>query len=134
MSDPSYEVQAAIVAALKSTGALPGVVGGRVYDLPPAVATYPYVSLGPSQVLPDKAGCIDGAEMFQQIDVWSIAAGFGEAKTIAKAILYALDDQPINVAGHNVVVFEHQSTNYSREADGKTSHAVMSFRSLTTPI
>ena len=134
MSDPSYEMQVAIVAALKLPGALPGVVAARIYDLPPAAATYPYITLGPMQVLPDKADCIDGAELFQQIDVWSISTGFGEAKTIARAIVAKLDDQPLIVPGHDVVLFEHRSTNYQRDPEGKTSHAALSFRALTTPV
>src|SRR4051812_40258662 len=102
MSDPSLEMQAAVVAALKQSGALPAVVGARIYDSVPPNATFPYVSLGDCQVLPDKADCIDGAELSLQIDVWSRAVGYPEAKTIAKAILAKLDDRPLTIAGHDV--------------------------------
>lgn len=133
MSDPSLEMQAAIVAALKQGGALPAEVGGRVFDKVPADAAFPYVSLGPLQVLPDKAGCINGAELFQQIDVWSRASGYPEAKKIAVAIVAKLDDQPLNVEGHDAIVFEHSDTRYLRDPDGLTSHAVINFRSLIFP-
>lgn len=133
MSDPSLEMQAAIVAALKQGGALPTEVGDRVFDKVPAGAAFPYVSLGPLQVLPDKAGCIDGAELFQQIDVWSREAGYPEVKKIAAAIVVKLDDQPLSVVGHDVVVFEHSDTRYLRDPDGLTSHAVINFRSLIFP-
>lgn len=135
MSDPSLEVQAAIVAALKSAGALPTVIGQRVYDAVPTspAAMFPYITLGDCQVLPDKADCIDGAELFLQVDVWSRAVGFPEAKTIAKAVVAKLDDQPIVVAGHDVVVFEHQSTQYLRDPDGLSRHAALTFRSLVFP-
>jgi hypothetical protein len=136
MSDPSLEIQAAMVAALKAAGALPAVVGARVYDAVPTspAPTFPYVTLGDCQVLPDKAGCIDGAEVSLQIDVWSRATGYGEAKAIGKAILAKLDDQPLTVTGHDVVVFEHASTNYLRDPDGLTRHVAITFRSLTTPV
>lgn len=140
MSDPSLELQAAIVAALKSPGALPPVGGNSpaiypgVYDDVPSSAPYPYVSLGPCQVLPDKASCMDGAEVTQQIDVWSRAVGFPEVKRIAAAVVAKLDDQPLTVIGQDVIVFEHQDTRYLRDPDGKTSHAVITFRSLINPL
>jgi hypothetical protein len=133
MSDPSLEVQAAIVTALKATGALPTVVGQRVYDAAPANATFPYITLGDCQVLPDKADCIDGAEVFLQVDAWSRAVGYPEVKAIAKAVVVKLDEQPLAVSGHNVIVFEHQSTQYLRDPDGLTRHAAITFRSLIQP-
>lgn len=133
MSDPSLEVQAAIVTALKAAGALPTVIGQRVYDAAPANAVFPYITLGDCQVLPDKADCIDGAELILQVDVWSRATGYPETKTIAKAVLAKLDDQPISVAGQDIVVFEHQSTQYLRDPDGLTRHAAITFRSFAYP-
>lgn len=133
MSDPSLELQGALVAALKATGALPSVVGGRVYDAVPANAAFPYLSLGDCQVLPDKSGCIDGAEVYPQIDVWSRAVGYPEVKTIAKAVLLKLDDQPLVVAGFNVVVFEVQGVQYLRDPDGLTRHAAITLHGILTP-
>lgn len=133
MSDPSLELQAALVAALKVDGALPAVLDGRIYDAAPATAPYPYITLGECQVLPDKAECIDGVEVYPQIDVWSQAVGYPEVKMIAKAVLAALDDQDITVAGFNVVVFEVQSVNYLRDPDGLTSHAAITFHGILTP-
>lgn len=139
MSDPSLEVQGAIVAALKTVGVLPAVVGDSptrypgVYDTAPPNAMFPYITLGDCQVLPDKAGCIDGAELFLQIDAWSRSVGYPEVKNIAKAIKAKLDDQPLTVAGFSVVIFEHESTQYLRDPDGLTRHAAITFRSLIQP-
>lgn len=133
MSDPSIELQGALVAALKAAGALPAVVGGRVYDEAPTNAVFPYLTLGDCQVLPDKAGCIDGVEVYPQIDVWSRAVGYPEVKTIAAAVKAKLDDQPLTVSGFQVVVFEHQSTQYLRDTDGLTRHAAITFRGLIQP-
>lgn len=133
MSDPSLEIQGAIVTALKATGALPPVVGGRVYDAVPAGAAFPYITLGDGQVLPDKADCISGAEVILQIDVWSRSTGYPEVKTIAKAVIAKLDDQPLSVAGQDVLVFEHEATRYLRDPDGLTRHAAITFRSLAFP-
>lgn len=133
MSDPSLELQAAIVAALKNSPAVTALVGNRIYDAVPSNATFAYISLGDCQVLPDKADCLDGAEVFLQVDVWSRAVGYPESKTIAKAVVDKLDDQPLTVAGHDVVIFEHQSTQYLRDPDGLTRHAAVSMRALIYP-
>jgi hypothetical protein len=128
MSDPSYDLQVALVAALRA--ALASVVGDRIYDRVPPAAAFPYVSLGPNQVLPDKAGCIDGVEVSVQIDAWSREVDFGEVKTIGKAIIAALDDQPLAVDGFNVTVFELAGAQYLRDPDGLTRHAAITFRGL----
>lgn len=130
MSDPSLEVQKAIVAALKAADV---GVGERIYDDVPETRVFPYISLGECQVLPDKAGCIDGAELFLQVDAWSQDVGFPEVKGIAKDTVAALDDQPMTIANYDVVLFEHQSTQYLRDPDGKTRHAAMTFRAVVHP-
>lgn len=131
MSDPSLELQAAMVAVLK--GDSPAVASGRVYDSVPVGAAFPYVTLGDCQVLPDKAECIDGVEVYPQVDVWSREVGYGETKRIAKRILQLLDDVPLAVAGFHAVVFEIQSVNYLRDPDGLTRHAAMTFHGVLTP-
>lgn len=134
MSDPSLEVQKAIVAALKANGALPPEVGGRVYDPVPANAKMPYVSIGPIQVLPDKADCIDGAELSIQIDVWSTRTDGQEAKVIAKAVVAKLDDKPLAVDDHDAIVFEHEVTRHLTDPDGQTKHSAITFRALVQPL
>jgi hypothetical protein len=133
MSDPSLPLQKALIDTLKPVDALPSVVGGRVYDDVAASATFPYVTFGPTQVLSDKAGCFDGTEVFQQIDVWSRSVGFPECKTIAQAVVAKLDDAELIVEGFAVIVFEHQDTRYLRDPDGLTKHAAITFRSLLQP-
>jgi hypothetical protein len=135
MIDPSFPLQTAIFGALTATGALPSVVGGRVYDAAPQNAANPYVSMGDCQVLPDKSGCIDGAECYPIIDVWSTYSGYKEAKEIAAAIVAKLDDKPqnLNVVGFNVVVFELSTYQPLRDPDGITRRVSLTFRALLTP-
>jgi hypothetical protein len=135
MIDPSYPLQTAIFGALTTSGVLPAGVGGRVYDAPPQNALTPYVSLGDCQVLPDKSGCIDGAECFPIVDAWSTYNGYKEAKEIAAAILSYLDDKPqnLNVVGFNVVVFELNTYQPLRDPDGITRRVSITFRALLTP-
>lgn len=131
MSDPSLELQEAIVGALKAYS--PAIVEGRIYDDVRPDAVFPYISLGECQVLPDKAGCIDGAEVYPQIDVWSQAVGFPETKGITKLVLAALDDQALTVEDFNLVLLEMQSVNYLRDPDGQTLHAAITFHAILTP-
>lgn len=132
MSDPSLELQAAIVGKLKNDAGVQAVVGNpaRVYDEVPPNPTFPYISLGDNQVLPDKADCIDGQEVFWQIDGWARDPTFPVTKKISKAVVAALDDQAIVVTGYAVVVCEVNTTNYLRDPDGITRHVAISFRFL----
>lgn len=130
MSDPSLPLQDALIRALRAPGVLPAVIGARVYDQVPSTPTYPLVSLGDGQVLPDKAECIDGVEVFLQIDVWSRKVGYAETKEIAAAVIDALDDQALTVTGFDVIVFELSGVQYMRDPDGLTRHAAITFRSL----
>jgi hypothetical protein len=129
MSDPSFEVQSAMVAVLKAGS----VAAGRVYDNVSPATQFPYVTLGDCQVLPDKYECIDGAEIYPVVDVWSQSIGYSETKTITKKILALLDDKPLNVDGFNLIVFEVQSVNYMRDPDGLTRHAAITFHGILTP-
>lgn len=135
MIDPSFPLQTAILSALTSAGALPAIVGGRVYDAPPQNAVTPYVSLGDCQVLPDKSGCIDGAECYPIIDVWSTYNGYKESKEIAASIVAKLDDKPdaLTVAGFNVIVFELEQYQPLRDPDGITRRVSLTFRALLSP-
>jgi hypothetical protein len=133
MSEPSLPLQDAIVAALKNAAGVAALVSARIYDQVPPNPTFPYLSLGDVQVLPDKADCIDGVEIFPQIDAWSRTVGYTEVKSIGAAIIAALDDVSLIVSGHTVVVFEIESVHYLRDPDGLTRHAALTFRGLLQP-
>ena len=130
MSDPSLEVQKAIVGALRGAN----VAGGRIYDQVPEAPAFPYVTIGDCQVMPDKADCIDGSIVYPQVDVWTRTTGYPETKQIASAVLAALDDQQLTVDGYHLVVFEFQDIRYMRDPDGITRHGVLMFHGLLQPI
>jgi hypothetical protein len=137
MSDPSYELQQALYTALKNH--IGPEVGPRVYDqvpapVPPATtATFPYVTIGDDEVRPDKALCIDGTEHYPQVDVWSRAVGYPEAKTIVKNILAVLDDNPPVMTGFVAVIFEIYRIQYLRDPDGLTRHVALIFHARIQP-
>lgn len=128
MADPSLELQGAIVARLKSVGAVTALIGTRVYDKVPTAPNFPYITLGPDDLLSDNADCITGYEFTVQIDAWSRASGFPEVKRIANEIRLALHDYDFTLASNALVNFEHDLTRYLDDPDGLTLHAALRFR------
>lgn len=120
MADPAYALQAALVAKLKTVSS---PAGTRVYDTVPASATFPYVTVGPSELQPTDEDCFDVSENFVQIDVWSRAVGFPEAKQIAGAIRSALHEQSLTISGQVCDWMHVRQIAYSRDPDGLTSRA-----------
>jgi hypothetical protein len=127
---PELELQGAILARLKADPAVASLVAARIYDSVPQGATFPYVTFGPVQSLTDDADCITGLEIAQQIDVWSRAPGFPEAKRIVDAVRAALHDAPIVLTENALVYLEHRTTDTRRDPDGLTSHGIMHFEAF----
>lgn len=130
MASPSLEIQGAIVARLKATAAITALVGTRVYDSVPAGASFPYITLGEGDETSDDVDCIDGFEISLDIDVWSRAPGFPEAKRIADEIRIALREPPLSISDNALVYFNHRQTRTFRDPDGLTSHAVLTFEAF----
>lgn len=127
MADPSLELQGAIVARLKSVSAVTNLVSTRIFDPVPAVATFPYLSLGPDDLISDDADCITGFEITVQIDAWSRDPGFKQVKQISDAVREALHDYEFTLSVNAAVLFEHRITRNFRDPDGLTNHAAMTF-------
>ncbi len=115
------------MAALKADTAVADFVAARIYDFPPADATFPYISLGPSSVVPDNADCIEGREETLQIDVWDRSNGLMHpCRAIVDAVYSAfhevtltLDDPYANVET-NVTLMQ-----VFMDPDGLTAHGVV---------
>lgn len=133
MIDPTLPMQAAIVARLKAAAPVVAIVGASVYDAVPENAEKPYISLGQPQVIPDKATCLDGAEVSYPVHGWSIGPRSVEIKQLGAAVTGALDEYALAVSGHRVVVFELEQLQYLDDPDGITKHFVAMFRALTEP-
>jgi hypothetical protein len=132
VSDPSYALQVAIFDALKADATLAGFIGARVYDSVPEGAAFPYVTVGDGQVVGDDNECADGSEVFFQCHAWSRATGYPEVKKIAAALRSALRSATLTLAGFDVGLVEFTQTQFLKDPDGLTSHAVVEFRFLIT--
>ncbi|EJL57966.1 hypothetical protein PMI09_00671 [Rhizobium sp. CF122] len=138
MTSPSLELQGAIVARLRTAAALADLVGARVYDaVPPESerisktgAAWPYVTVGEGDETSDDVDCVDGFEISLDVDVWSRATGFPQAKQISDEIRRALKSPELVLPQNVLVYFRHRQTRFLRDPDGLTSHAVMTFEAF----
>jgi hypothetical protein len=128
ISDPSLPLQKIFVVALKAAVV---ELDGRVYDEVPAGAKYPYVTIGNTQILSEKTECLEGAEVYQTIDVWTQSAGRVEAKRIGAAVISALDDAALSDGTLTINSCNLEDAQYLDDPDGITKHGVLTFHILT---
>lgn len=136
MSSPSRMVQRAIVAALTASANVQALLGPtpRIFQEVSTDAELPYVTLGTGQDLDDSVQFLHGQEIFSELHAWSVDSGFGECKDIAAAIVDEIHDADLVLEGNQrCVLIEHVSTRYLDDPDGKTKHAVITFKALTEP-
>lgn len=134
MPDSSAALRAAIHDALAADASLAAILGGpKIYDEPPKSAAFPYVTLGEARVSDFSTGSEEGAEHQLTLHAWSREGGHREAHLIAGALLQALDDAPLPLAGHRLVNMRFAVADVRRESDGRTYHALVRFRAVTEP-
>jgi hypothetical protein len=134
MPSSSAALRAAIHAALSAHAPLLALLGGpKICDEPPAAAVFPYVTLGEARVSDYAADDAPGAEHQLTLHAWSRQGGHREAHLIAGTLLQALDDAPLELAGHHLVNLRFSLADIRREADGRTYHALVRFRAVTEP-
>lgn len=134
MSTATAALRAAIHNALIADGALTALLGGaRIYDEPPKAVAFPYVTLGEARVANFSAGNEPGEEHQVMLHVWSRQGGHREAHLVTGALMQALDDAPLALAGHRLVNLRFALADVRREADGRTYHALVRFRAVTEP-
>lgn len=134
MIDPTLELHAAIVAALKGDSDVTAIVAQKVFDEVTEGAAMPYVTMGQPQVLPDRADCIDGAEVFFPVHCWAGGPQSVVIKELAHAVAASLDQLEPSLSESRVILFDHDGTQYLDDPDGQTKHAVVTFRILTEPV
>ena len=134
MPTSTAALRAAIHDALIADGALTAMLGGaRIYDEPPANASFPYVTLGEARVTDFSAGDERLEEHQLTLHAWSRQGGHKEAHLVAGALLAALDDAPLSPQGHQLINLRFSLADIRREANGRTYHALVRFRAVTEP-
>ncbi|WP_439576204.1 DUF3168 domain-containing protein, partial [Phreatobacter sp.] len=113
---------------------LAAVLGGaKIFDEAPRAAEFPYVTLGDAQVSDWSTGSSTGQEHSLTLHVWSRQGGQAEAHLIAGEIIAALEEVPLDPAGHRLVNLRFATADIRREADGRTWHGLVRFRAVTEP-
>jgi hypothetical protein len=133
MSSISFSLQQAIFAALSASSDLQTLIGNRLFDFVPPDSAFPYVVLGDGSEADWSTSTEDGREHTIQIDVWSRQPGHKEAKQIADVIRATLNNASLTVSGATLIDIRHLTTDFSREPDGQTFRARVSFRAVTEP-
>lgn len=129
LADPTLAVQAAIVRVLKASAP---TADGRIYCPPPMGAAFPYVSVGQIQVLNERYEGLEGAQVSVTLHAWSRSESRVEIRTLAAEIIAALDGAEGVLSGSGLIVTTclFESALYLDDPDGKTAHAVLTFKVL----
>lgn len=137
-TDPGFDIQRAIVRVLLADAAVKSIVSAPgVYDRVPrnkdgnASASFPYVTIGETQTIPELGEGTDAAETFLTLHTWSRAAGAPEVKSLSAAVIAALHDQSIALASGAIQSLLLQDHRILPDPDGLTSHGVLAFQILT---
>ncbi len=124
-------LQGAIVAALKAVTELrTGPLQGRILDRVKLATPRPYLHLRSFQGVDDGSDCVDGLEIFAELDVWSENVGKPEASRIAGIVRDALHEQDLELAAPwSLVEIAHRDTTID-DSEGLLVRARMTFRAL----
>lgn len=124
-------LQGAIVAALEAVPALAAPpLSGRILDRVGLGQPRPYLHLRSFQGVEDGADCIDGVEIFAEMDVWSDEVGKPEASRLAGIIRDALHEQTLELADPWLLTEIRWRDTTIDDAEGLLVRARMTFRAL----
>lgn len=125
-------LQDALITALLADSSVSALAGTRVYDNAPSGASYPYITLGPYQEIPDDAECIEASEAYQQIDVWTQEAGSQRGcKALAHAVKKALHGADLALSEGAVVLVEVESWSVQADPEEFVAHGIVNVKVLT---
>lgn len=134
MTTSAAALRDAVHAALSADSALVALLGGtKIYDEPPRGATMPYVTFGDTRVIDASTGDDEVEEHQLVLHCWSRQGGRQEAQMIAGALLQALNDATLTLAGFHLATLRFAFAEIRREPDGRTYRALVRFRAVTEP-
>lgn len=133
MTHPTLALQKAVVAALTADAAVGALIGDRIYDATPRNATFPYLTIGQTNLVDWSTGTEAGAEHELMLHAWSRERGKREVYAIAEAVAAVLHDAALTLDGHALVNLRLEFSDTRRDPDGITYHAALRFRAVTEP-
>ncbi len=135
MSAASWALQSGIFTALSADETVQSLLGipPRIFDAVPRSAAFPYAVLGDGSETSWDTATEEGSEHAVAITVWSQAGGHKEAKSIAEAIRFRLNNATLSLEGHALVDLRALETSFARDTDGETYSATLRLRAVTEP-
>jgi hypothetical protein len=136
MTTPSYLARVFIRDTLLADPAVTAKVGNRIYDKPPqgqgtaARPMYPWVRIAEGLFLREDATCIDAGSLDVDLHVWSVDDGLIENQNICELVGRALHEKRLDHPSGVVVETEHRMNRCFTDADGSTSHGIVTVRAL----
>jgi hypothetical protein len=129
----STALQDAVIAALRADPGVTAIVGQRSYDVPPADPVYPFISLGPADMLTGRQdGYRSWVETFQ-VDCWTEDQRRRQpVKALRDAVIDALDQADLDLQSYGLSSLDLVLSRVMDDPDGITKHAVLQFTAQVT--
>jgi hypothetical protein len=124
MSDGSFDLQAAIFAAL-NVASVTALATGGVFAPAPQDTPLPYVEIGESDAVDADVQCRSGLSETINIHVWTAPGSYGPAKQIISRIRDALHAKNLTVSGRSSAFAVVGSTRIFTDEDGTSIHGVV---------
>jgi hypothetical protein len=131
----AFALQAAIVARLKGDAVLKTLIGDppRVFDGPSRDKIFPFVAYDDTREAP-LTGAPGHVEHDIRLSVHSRYEGRREAKEIATAIVSALNDSALSLAGRRLVSLRAVYADVFHRAEDDSHRALLRFRAVTEAV
>lgn len=123
MSDGSFELQAAVFAALNALS--PALASGGIHAPAPQDNPLPYIEIGESDAVSADVQSRGGLDETVTIHVWTAAGSYAPAKDIISRIRGALHAQKLTVSGRSAALAFIGSTRLFTDDDGESIHGVV---------
>tara|TARA_R110002049_G_scaffold23545_10_gene83650 strand:- start:39442 stop:39852 length:411 start_codon:yes stop_codon:yes gene_type:complete len=120
-------LQELIFDRLVADAAVHAIVADRIYDGRPSTGSYPCITFGPSDYVPDNLECFSSREETIQIDCWSDdQARLNPCKRLADAVKKSLHLYEGAMVTHHLVVMKVGFVRVFLDRDGIKAHGVVS--------
>jgi hypothetical protein len=125
-------LQAAVIAALRADPGVSGLVGARVYDVPPPGAALPFVSMGPSSSTPERQDGFRARRVVIQVDAWTEARGQrAPLRALCDVVADALDRAELTLADpYALALLEVLQLQILDDPGGVLRHGVLQFEAV----
>ena len=127
-------LQKAIFARLSGFAALTALVGANgITDHRLGEPASPLVVIAGIDSTDHSTATEAGEEHTVTLEAWSEAGGHRQVQAIAAAVRSALDNAPLTLSGHHLVMLLHRDTRLKRDGKSRFHRAELRFRALTEP-